>query len=181
MDSLHRNHVSSTHNLHMTRDFEGVIRLPSSILVTEDALGETFTGNVPLGHFSFIFPQLPADRTRLRFLESPLPLDGGFHKVMEADSWGRMGFTPTPNLPIILSSFVKSVFIKMRLEASQDVPFYDLASLFSSQLDDWYTVAVSWMELWTNQVLTPDRNQSQFSNATIREVGIAETRNTGWG
>jgi hypothetical protein len=170
------------HNKDMTRHFEGAIRLPREILVAEDALGKTFTGAFDLAAFSLAMPKLPDDRdVDTLMLETPFPHDERLVAPMPDSRWGYVGFGKPADGPRPLASWVSMVVVKIDFSSQNVAKFNELATEFGTAFDSWYTLAVQWMELWTNQILAPDENKEGHTRGSVWDLSADPPALTGWG
>jgi hypothetical protein len=127
----------------VTRNFEGTIRLPRSVFVAEDALGQTFTGALDPGAFSLTMPKLPDNRDAdIISLVTPFPHSERLVNPMNEASWGYVGFAKSPDTPRPLASWVDMVVVRIDFSSGEVAQFYELAKEFGAAFDSWYAVAV---------------------------------------
>lgn len=166
----------------VARSFEGVVRFSRSVLLAEDALGQTFRGSLDLGEFSLTMPRLPENTdTDHVSLITPCADNERLAQPMGNASWGYVGFAKNPPAPRLLASWVDMVVVNITLNSRDTAEFYKLADDFGNAFDIWYSIAVQWIELWTDQVLVPDENRRIFTQGSVWDLSADPPRLTGWG
>jgi hypothetical protein len=162
--------------------YEGTVRLPGSVLVSEDALGETFSGSAGDYVFSITLPRLPSDTEEGFNLEPPFP-DNKLLCTLSSkhDSWGHMGYAKVEGHPRPLASHVYVVSVHMTLTSDAPVPFYYGADQFGSLFDSWFRAAAAWIELWTHQSISTSGDGPARSRGQVWGLGEGGPNLTGWG
>lgn len=170
------------------RHLEGVVRLPSAVLVAEDALGQAFTGDGGAGTFELTLPRLPdvATASEIHSLEPPYAVEG-----FVTDEIGRHagGWGYSSNLKRFPGDRRRAVAWKINYlalkitdnEADDVVAFYDLADQFGRQFDAWYAIALDWTHLWSGAI-PRDETRPPESRGLVRDVDEPSPDGlTGWG
>lgn len=165
----------------MKRELEGVVYLPTEVLVAPDALGKAFPGLVGPTNFSIAFPSLPEDAENEGFFLEPPYATPRWSQVESLEQgWGYMGFEKTQDLPRPLESVVVAVALSIDSEVPTDVPLESFADSFGSSFDAWYATTIEWLELWSGQTLTKRFSTADRTTGKLWPVDSTETGKSGW-
>lgn len=165
----------------MKQELEGVAHLPAQLLVTPDALGQTFDARTGPTNFSISFPVLPKDaEDEGFFLEPPYATTRWARLKNLEGKWGQMGFDKVPGLPRPLESNVGVVALRIHGENLADISLASFAASFGSSYDAWYATVVEWFELWGYRQWANSFSPPALSSGSLWPVDLKDSRLSGW-
>jgi hypothetical protein len=118
-------------------EFRGVLRLPSQIMLAEDALGRTYHVQAGATAFTISTPRLPddIDQTPIGTASSlvrPRCRDARLRLVEKDRNWGRMAFGGVDGAGArIFASYVTTLLIHVTLDVEPEAESYPEAPLAS--------------------------------------------------
>ncbi len=144
-------------------EFRGVLKLPSQVMLAADALGRRYDVQAGETTFTISTPRLPddIDETPIgtaRSLVRPDVEDEHLRLVEKDRGWGHMAFAGVDQSGArIFASYVSTLLIHVTLDVEVEAESYaDVASGLGDVLVPWWSRVMTWIELWTGQILTPE-------------------------
>jgi hypothetical protein len=164
-------------------EFRGVLRLPSQIMLAEDALGRTYDVQAGATAFTISTPRLPddIDQTPIgtaRSLVRPRRRDARLRLVEKDRGWGHMAFAGEDRSGArIFASYVTTLLIHVTLDVDPKTESYPgAAEGLGDVLVPWWSRVMTWIELWTGQILTPESGPDVGLTSSIWTVAYDHPR-----
>ncbi|MBT8163194.1 MULTISPECIES: hypothetical protein [Arthrobacter] len=162
----------------MVKALTSVVSLPSELPLLPEALGTKFVGKVALGRFNLLMPVLPAGPL-LPALPLLDPLESPFTQAHGGPrAWGHTESSmPASGVEPVIGR-VSAVVVEVDAEISpNELP--DFAETFGQEFNQWYGIAISWIELWNDLNLT---NLQESYPGTTGTIGAPDASGiaSGW-
>jgi hypothetical protein len=176
----------------MTLELQGVVALPTPLLVAPDALGQPIPGATEVDQFELVLPALPDPvSTDWHWLMPPRPDLADVSQLVDEHEWGQAGYGVGLDGDRPLASWVNWVVILATADTTpppsalgaetppNDSP--DVAHRFGNRFTRWFRKFAAWIELWTPLLVGEPLSSSEPLRGQVYAHTGEGRHLTGWG
>lgn len=162
-------HKSLQYDASMLKTWTAVVTFPTELPLLPAALGTEFEGQIDSGRFKFVVPTAAPGPL---FPAQPLllPLESAFVQTYGGGpgAWGHLESSMPESSSDPIIARVSRVVLEIETESgdSDDLPGF--ADTFGKQFNDWFGMAIAWLELWNGVNLT---NLEKSHAGTVGTIG----------